>query len=182
MTAVSNAMIAAGVAILFKRRVTCDDAGELVREILHAGFKLAGDGRVRSPQDHRRFFGVIRAAFLHWPEQHEFQPDDAEHLRAWLLCKAGYKRVTHIPFEASWPDAMQRLAVLSAEAALKAAKSHAFLRPDPTGFLVFAPKSIDWETLGQKEFSKVREAVEEVIAAETGKSANDLLKETERAA
>jgi hypothetical protein len=172
-------MIATAVAVLLKHKVVCDDPGEIARAILEIGLR---GPRVRSPQDHRRFFACVAAAFFHWPEHHEFQPHDAEHLRAWLLCRAGYKSVTEIPFEEEWPDAMRSLALLAAEGALKAAKSHAFIRPHAHGLYVFAPKSINWETLGQKEFGQVREAVEEVIKCETGKEASELLRETRGAA
>ena len=77
----------------------------------------------RSTPDHRRFFARIHAAFHHWPEAHEFQPDDAEHLRAWLLCKAGYRDVTTIPVEyADSEPALLRLVTLTVEGAVKAAK------------------------------------------------------------
>jgi hypothetical protein len=160
-------------------KVVVDDAAALVTKIL----AIAAQGpKVRSPADHRRFFGVIRAAYLHWPESHEFQPEDPEHLRAWLLCRAGYKSVTEIPFEESWPEAMQRLAMLTAEQVLRAAKSHAFVRPHPGGLFVFSPKSLAWESLGQKEFGQIRESVEEVIKCETGREASELLRETGKAA
>jgi hypothetical protein len=137
----------------------------------------------RSPEDHRRFFGVIRAAFHHWPEAHEFQPDSEEHLRKWLLIKAGYRDVTTIPVEyADAQPAMLQLVVLTVEAAMKAAGGYAFVRPHGVGLAIFAAKSIKWDTLSQKKFNIVRDAVESVIKAETGLEPDDILKETERAA
>jgi len=47
----------------------------------------------RSLDQHRRFFGLVRACFHHWPEAHEFQPDNEEHLRAYLLVKAGHRSI-----------------------------------------------------------------------------------------
>jgi hypothetical protein len=177
-TPITQEMIATAVAVLAAYQVVGDLAA-IAKKILAIG---ARGPRVRSPQDHRRFFGVCRAAFMHWPEQHEFQPEDPEHLRAWLLCRAGYKSVTEIPFEESWPEAMQQLAMLTAEQVLKAAKSHAFVRPHPGGLFVFTPKSLAWESLGQKEFGQVRESVEEVIKCETGREASELLREPGKAA
>jgi len=146
------------------------------------GFVLDGHAS-RSPQDHRRFFAVIRAAYTHWPESHEFQPDNAEHLRAWLLCKAGYRDVSTIPCEfAEDQPALLRLVAIAAESAVRAAKGYAFLRPHGGGIAVFSAKSIQWAKIDQKEFNKVREAVEEVIEAETGLKPDQLLKETEKAA
>jgi hypothetical protein len=180
MTTITQGQIAAAVAVLAAHQVQGDIAA-IATKILAIG---ATGPKARSPQDHRRFFGVIRAAFMHWPEKSAsgFQPEDPEHLRAWLLCRAGYKTVKEVPFDELWPDAMRHLAVLAVEAALKAAKSYAFVKPSPSGFYVFSPKSLDFETLGQKEFGAVREQVEEVIQVETGKTASELLRETERAA
>lgn len=137
----------------------------------------------RSPADHRRFFGVIRAAFHHWPEAHEFQPDSEEHLRKWLLCKAGYRDVTMIPVEFAddQPGLVKRITI-AAESAVKAAGGYAFLRPHGEGIAVFAAKSIKWDTLDQKQFNAIRDAVESVIESETGLKPDEILKQTEAAA
>ena len=134
----------------------------------------------RSTEDHRRFFGLIKAAFDHWPEAHEFHPDSPEHLRAWLLCKAEYRDVTMIDLEFADADAsLSKLAILAIEAAIKAAGAYAFVRPNSTGraAAVFRPKSISFDALDQKKFAPLREAVEHVIEVETGLKAEDLLKE-----
>jgi hypothetical protein len=177
-TPITQEMIATAVAVLAAHQVVGDLAA-IAAKILAIG---ARGPRVRSPADHRRFFGVIRAAFLHWPERHEFQPEEPEHLRAWLLCRAGYKSVTEIPCPPDSPPAVAKLATLAAEAAIKAAKTYGFVRPQGDALYVFAPKSLAWESLGQKEFGQVRESVEEVIKCETGKEASELLRETTRAA
>src|SRR3990172_8166105 len=146
----------------------------------HCGKPVA---KPRSPDDHRRFFGLIAAAFHHWPEDHEFQPDTAEHLRAWLLIKAGYRTVT--PIECEWLDnqtALARLVALAIEGALRAQKGYSFVRVHGDRIAVFAARSIDWETLDQKAFAPVREAVEGVIKAETGLDPDQLLSESEKPA
>jgi hypothetical protein len=149
----------------------------------NCGFKLSEHAKARSPSDHRRFFAVIHAAFHHWPENSEFQPDNAEHLRAYLLCKAGYRDVTTIPVEfAEDQPALLRLVSLAAEGAVKAAKGYAFIRPHGSALAVFSAKSIAWDRLDQKGFNKIREAVESVITAETDLKPDDILKHTEAAA
>lgn len=135
----------------------------------------------RSIDDHRRFFGVINAACKNWPEAHEFQPDDREHLRAWLLCKAGFRDTVTIPCESDDPHIL-KLATLATEAAIKAAKNVAFVRPHGVALAVFTPKSIKFETLDQTQFGSIRQAVEEIIEAETGMKADDLLKSEDAAA
>ena len=145
----------------------------------HCGTMLV---KPRSPQDHKRLFAVISAAFNQWPDRSDFQPDSSEHLRSWLLCKAGYRDVVTIPIEDDAPAAVAKLAVLAAEAAIKAARTHAFIRQHGHGLAVFSAKSIAWDTLAQKDFVVVRQAVEDVIAAEVGVDAETLLKEAERVA
>jgi len=44
----------------------------------------------RSPDQHRRFFGLIKAAFENWPEAETFQPATPLHLRKWAAVKAGW--------------------------------------------------------------------------------------------
>ena len=137
----------------------------------------------RSLPDHKRFFGVIRAAYHHWPESHEFQPDNDEHLRKGLLCKAGYRDVTTIPIEfADDQPGLVRLITIAAEAAVKAAGGYAFMRPHGEGIAVFSAKSIKWDCLDQKAFHAIRDAVETVIETETGLKPDEILKQTEAAA
>lgn len=139
----------------------------------------------RSAPMHRRFFALIEAAFTHWPESASFRPDDAEHLRKYLLCKAGYRQSKEIEVAYSEGNpTITRETALAIEAALKEAGSHAFIRPHPDGgsVAVYRARSIAWDKLDQKAFGPIAEAVETIIEAELGCDADTLLKETERAA
>lgn len=152
-----------------------------MKDCPHCGKSLV---KARSPDDHRRFFAIVRAAADQWPEHHEFQPDGesitdkAEHLRAWLLIKAGYFNVTPIDAEyAADQPAMARLVALSIEAALKAVPGHAFVRVHGDRIGVFSARSLKWDTMDQKQFGAVREAVEAVISDAIGVEPETLLKE-----
>lgn len=64
------------------------------------GFVLDDALGYHSPKQFRAFHQMVRIALDNWPESHpEIQPMGAtkterfEHLRAWLLCKAGWRRV-----------------------------------------------------------------------------------------
>lgn len=154
----------------------------VVHSCPHCGSMLT---KARSSPMHRRFFALIAAAFSHWPEHAEFQPEDAEHLRAWLLCKANWRESREVPVAYSEGNpALAKLTALAIEAALKEAGSHAFIRPHPSGgsVVVYRAKSLAWDKCDQKAFGPVAEAVEAIIEAELGVSADTLLKETERAA
>ena len=47
----------------------------------------------RSVPDHRRLFGLLRAAFHQWSESHAFQPTNESQLRAWALVQTGHSNV-----------------------------------------------------------------------------------------
>ena len=44
----------------------------------------------RSAPQHRLLFAALKVAYDNWPEDHEFQPVDADDLRYWLEVKAGH--------------------------------------------------------------------------------------------
>jgi hypothetical protein len=136
----------------------------------------------RSSPDHRRFFALIQAAFHQWPHDAEFTPDNSEHLRAWLICKAGYREATFIDLPEGGTEGMQRLFMLSIENAVKAADGLGFVVPYKNGVAVIKPKSIAWSKLGQREFGQLRDAVTDIIEAEVGVSADQLLRERDNAA
>lgn len=148
----------------------CPNCGEGIYPNAHA---------IRSLSQHRRFFGMIAAAFHHWPDGHEFQPSSSEHLRAWLLCKAGYRDVVTVPVESDRP-AVIKLAMLAVEGALRAARTHAFVRLHGSSLVVFTAKSISFHALPHGEFQSVNDAVQEIIEVETGTAVDKLL--TEKAA
>ena len=132
----------------------------------------------RSAPDHNRLFALVKAAFDQWPEAHEFTPDNPEHLRSWLLCKAGHRDVTTIPVEyADDQPGMLKLVMLTVEAAIKAAKGYAFIRPHNGALAVFSAKSISWDTLDQKKFWPIRDDVTAIIESAVGVTADQLLKE-----
>lgn len=137
----------------------------------------------RSSPDHRRFFALMNAAFHHWNEGHEFQPDNTESLRAWLLCKAGYCERT--PIECDFIDdqpGLANLVSLACEGVMRASKGQGFIRVHGDRIVVFTPKSIAWDKLGQKAFNEVRDNVTSLIEKELGVCAETLLREHEHAA
>ena len=144
----------------------------------HCGCELV---KIRSPQDHNRFFAVIARAYECWPESHEHQPSSAEHLRAYLLVSAGYHDVATV--DLSWVTQdknLLTLARLNVEASIAAGLArgdYVFTRPRGDIVEVLRPKSIAWAALGQKEFGPIRQACEEIIENVIGVKADQLLKE-----
>lgn len=145
-----------------------------MKECPHCGVVLT---KGRSLPDHRRFFALVAKAFENWPEHHDFQPENSEHLRSWLTCKAGYRESTPIHMPDMATDRMRDLFRLSIEAAIAAAGGVAFVVPYRDVVAVVRPKSIAWDKIDQREFSKLRDAVSDVIEAETGIKVEDLMRE-----
>lgn len=134
--------------------------------------------QARSIPQHRRFFGVLRAAYHHFPEIFaEFQPESEEHLRAYLLVKTGHHTVHTIDIQNSNVDQL----VTIIQAALRAAGSYAFVQPDGDHVKIFKPKSIAFHRLSPSEFTALNTRVEEVYR-ELGIDPDTVLREYENAA
>lgn len=128
---------------------------------------------------------MIKAAFHHWPEGHDFQPENEEHLRKWLQVSAGYREHTDIPVAFCEEEpAVTKLAALAIEAAIRSADGYAFVRPHPDGGMVrvYRSKSIRFDKLGHLEACALFEAVAEIISNVIGRPADEILKQTEQAA
>lgn len=124
-----------------------------------------GAKKRRSVPDHRRLFALIKQAFDNWPEGHEFTPENPEHLRAWLVCKAGWREATAYDLGERADAAVVALAL---EAGIKAAKGTGFVRVVGRSVAVITPKSMDFRAMGQAEFGLLRDAITDIIKAETG--------------
>lgn len=133
----------------------------------------------RSSPDHKRYFGLIRVAFHHWPEGHAFKPDDETHLRKWLQVKANYRTVTPIEIEG---DVDPKVIAGASIAAIEACGSYPFVTVHNNTVYVHAPKSIQFKKLMRADWNELREKVEAVLENELGMSAEQLLKEHEAAA
>lgn len=120
--------------------------------------------RHRSDPHHRLLFAVIARAFDNWPEgpDEKFKPADAEHLRAYLLIKAGH--YNKIDLRCENPDAIsledQIRAVIGALTD-KPTLVHTY----PWGIRIFTPKSISYSELGRAEFNTICERIFEVLSA-----------------
>lgn len=153
------------------------------------GFEVTA--KPRSGPDHRRFFAAIRAAANHWPEWHTFQPEGAtieekaNHLRKFLLVKAGHRERQELPLEfAGDQPGLTRLIGVAIKAAMDRGGGYVEVATAPDGgaVAIYSAKSVDYRTLSQTEFGPVRSAVEELIELAVGVSVDDLLKAQDQAA
>ena len=132
-------------------------------------------GKPRSPEHHRRFFGLCKAAWEHWPSGHVEQFANPEELRKWLTLKSGHYTTTRIDLAGADPAQ----AVILAEAAMRAAGTYARARVIGHELVVFRPDSIAFQKLDQHAFTKLNAEVETVLELEAGLKASELLNETE---
>ena len=138
-------------------------------------------GKPRSVEQLKRFFAVLHSMYHHWPDTCEFQPHNEEHLRAWVLCAAGYgeiMRTTQIP---DIPDEGLREIVRNVVTQAYTS-SKTFPRWKGNTCVEYAPKSIAFNNMGQAKFNALNDAVEEIYRAETGLDPDQVLKESEKAA
>ena len=146
----------------------------------HCGCLLA---KARSRPDHNRLFALIDKAFMHWPEGRDFQPQNAEHLRAYLLVRAGHFNAGSIEVPEGYADSpairnLYRVAVDSTARALAGPTGYYDLRVTASGIEVLTARSINEQTVvGQKAFGPIREAVEALIEEALGVKAHRLLRE-----
>jgi hypothetical protein len=134
-------------------------------------------GKRRSVDQHRRYFSVIKHAFENWPETHDFQPDNAEHLRKWVQVKAGYRTVQEIDTSRTDPQAM-KIMEATLRAAMKATGDYAWTVVHGRKLYVVASRSIAFDKIPHGEFCTLNNLVQEVIESETGIKVDDLMKET----
>ena len=148
----------------------------------HCQCELHGEkGKPRSPEQLRRFFGVLRAMHDHWPESASFQPHCTEHLRKWVLCAAGHRVVVKTMTLPNTDNASLAAAMMAIVEDLLAMDNR-FGRWKGMTFSVYEAKSIAFHKLGQAEFNALNDAVEEIYRAETGLDPDQVLKESEKAA
>jgi hypothetical protein len=130
----------------------------------------------RRKKHHRLYFGVINVAFDNWPERHPFQPDDTEHLRAWLQCQALHCDTYGEPLRNDGHD-IERMLEFTQRAMqkIKAAGGHGFFAEHNGAIVLFTPKSVAYDKLDEAEFRKVSQPVFDVIERETGMTVEALL-------
>ncbi len=138
-------------------------------------------GKPRSVEQLRRFFGMLRAMYFHWPETAEFQPHSEDHLRKWVLCMAGHRNVIRtLTIPGSNNPARVATIMEFAEAILGI--DNRFGRWKGATLAVYEAKSIAFHKLGQAAFNSLNDEVEAVYRAETGLNPDEVLKQTEKAA
>lgn len=140
------------------------------------------DVPTRSGRQHRRFFKMIAAAYQNWPEAHAFQPDDSEHLRAWLLVKAGWSVSQTFSID-KVDDADMPAVSKSLVGIMLGFGRPAWFKVSDNGTITgHMAKSISYPVMGHQDACRVFSDVESIVEGIIGASIDDLLKEAKEAA
>jgi hypothetical protein len=146
------------------KRVTCPDC--------RATFDPVKAGKPRSPDQHKRFWGVVQAALQHWPESHDRQFSDHHECRHYLTMKAGWRDIAAIiPLAGIKPATATTLAT----AAMKAAGTYCVAGAHAGSIVIWKPRSISFQNMGHMEFVALNSAVDDVLKAEIGLTGGELL-------
>ena len=134
---------------------------------------------IRSVDQHRRIFAVVRAAFLHWPETNSRQFPPAEGRRKYLKMPAGNREpAARIP-----PIATRKeQAIILAEAAIRAAGAFAVPEVHGAELVIWKPQSINFASLSHLKFCDLNRAVDEVLVEQMDMTGDQLLAEHETTA
>jgi Protein of unknown function (DUF1367) len=125
--------------------------------------------RPRRRKPHSMFFAAIARAFENWPELHEFQPENPEHLRAWLLVKAGYRSIFGESMNRLNNNPMRMLEfVKSAMERQRSAGGYSFVTEHRGSIVQIVPESIAFSELDEDQFRPLRDAVYQLIEHHTG--------------
>ncbi|HXF55668.1 MAG TPA: hypothetical protein VNK52_16260 [Hyphomicrobiaceae bacterium] len=143
--------------------------------------------RPRSLPQHNRFFKLVDALYLHYPEDHWFRPRNRDHLRYWLTMLAGEcDVVATVRMTGRRADSKQFCRVLREIVGRFKTLDHVFIEADADCVVVKETRSLRFPpqrgAMSQARFNALCGRVEEIIAAEYGLAADDLLSWTERAA
>ncbi len=145
-------------------------------------------GKPRSTPQHRRFFGMVKAAYSNWPVSHEFQPTDPEHLRKWLIAKAGWVDRVVIeppPSILSEDERAQKLAMLWMEqsiTAVRRSEDHTWIRRHAGNIVVFIPRSISFNEMEHQEFGMLNDKVSAILTDVIGLDGDELLQRNKEVA
>jgi len=161
------------------RLLSCPGCGCVLSNCPECGHGLV---KGRSRPDHNRLFAIIDRAFHQWPEAEEFQPRDAQQLRAYLTVRAGHINVVPVPVPEGYAESqairdLYRLAVEGTAKACAGEAGYNTTRVSASGIEVISPRSISYDTVSQKEFGPIRDAILHIIEAALGVPADQLLRE-----
>jgi len=134
----------------------------------------------RSYPQLKRFHALMRAAYFHWPDDHEFKPRSKEHLRYWLEKEAGHFTVpkTVVCKNADEPE---RLAAVLTAVLRTCDDDTVFIEVEGLSVVVKKAISVSYATLAHLSACALFSQIDDVLKS-IGLDPEQLLTEDARAA
>ena len=138
--------------------------------------QIPGEGKIvkvrvtlpRSIEHHRFLFAAIAEAYNNWPEKAEFQPQNVEHLRAYLICKSHNDyREALATFDMKTMNFKELVEAFGISAAQRKI-CFPIVDYERGKLYIVAPKSISWDKMEQSDFNTLSSYISEVLKEETG--------------
>jgi hypothetical protein len=119
----------------------------------------------RNQARHNLFFAILPKAFENWPTTYEeFQPMSTEHLRKWLIYKAGWCTMRELAIDGPHKP----IVVAALQFFVASGNQEVFFKTTSKSVREYRPKSIAWSKCKEAEFRKILDASAEIIESIIG--------------
>jgi hypothetical protein len=128
--------------------------------------------QARSLPHHRALYGSLNEIIRQWPHTYRpYQPANKDELIAWLKVMAGHKIVTYV--KANTPAEIR--ALKEAYDVERANSNYVWLIERDGEYTIERPDSNNWERLDEIEFSRVFNAIADVLMREVEISLDEII-------
>lgn len=153
------------------------DAEEMMASLGPSSMVRVKITKPRRVKHHRWWFATIQGYFENWPTNCDFQPENAEHLRAWATVRAGHRDILGERLHNHEGDAIMMMEFVTKCLARQRDRGYGFITIH-NGSLVFATaKSIAWDALDQVAFAPIAHEILNVLERESGISVASMMQE-----
>jgi hypothetical protein len=153
------------------------DAEELMASLGPSSIVRVKITKPRRLKHHRWWFACIAGYFDNWPTNCEFQPDCAEHLRAWATVKAGYRDILGERLDHNEGDSIAMMEFVTKCLIRQRERGYGFVTIHNNSLVFASPKSIAFDTLDQAAFAPIANQILNVLEAASGISVASMMAE-----
>jgi hypothetical protein len=153
------------------------DAEELLASIGVGSLVRVKITKPRRVKHHRWFFATVHGYFENWPTTCEFQPDNADHLRAWATVRAGHRDILGERLDHNEGDALTMMEFVSKCLARQRDRGYGFVTIHNHSLVFATPKSIAFDALDQAAFAPIAHEILNVLEQASGISVSSMMAE-----
>lgn len=153
------------------------DAEEMMATLAPSSLVRVKVTRPRRVKHHRWWFACIAGYFENWPTNAEFQPESAEHLRAWATVRAGHRDILGERLHNHEGDALMMMEFVSKCLARQRERGYGFVTIHNNSLVFATPKSIAFDALDQAAFAPIAHEILNVLEAASGISVASMMAE-----